>query len=124
MKKTGDLGEKLAAEFLESKGFTILERNWRGIKGMRAPEIDLIARDGETLAFVEVKTTGSDQFGPPQEWITREKQQRLTRAAATYLALNRLSHTACRFDAILVDIRLEPPRITHIPNAFSASDTE
>lgn len=122
MKKRGDLGEQYAADFIEQKGYSILERNWRGIKKMRSPEIDIIASYDDVLIFIEVKTTSTDKYGPPQEWITPDKQKRLTRAAEIYLSVNELTETACRFDVILVDIRPKPPGITHIKNAFPAAE--
>jgi putative endonuclease len=124
MKKTGDYGEDLAARHLESKGYRILERKWRGKKGFKSPEIDIIAELGETLVFVEVKTASTAKFGAPQEWINPAKRVRMAEGAKAYLAVNELPEKACRFDAILVDKSVKPTAITHIENAFSLSDID
>lgn len=122
MKKTGDIGEQIAASYLERKGYTIVERNWRGVKGMRAPELDIVARDKQVLVFIEVKTTTSGKFGQPQEWITDKKKRRLIDAANVYIALDHENDISYRFDAVVVDKSVEPPEVTHIENAFSVSD--
>jgi len=97
--------EALAARFLESRGLTIVARNFR----VRRGEIDLIARDGETLVFVEVRLRSSARFGGAAESITAAKRARLVAAAQVYL-LGQRGDPACRFDAILLD-RLDPARI-------------
>ncbi len=122
MKKTGDLGEELAVAYLERKGYRILKRNWRGVKGMRAPELDIIASDNGVIVFVEVKTSTTNKFGRPQEWITDMKKKRLVQAAEIYLATFDDNPEATRFDAVVVDKSVEPPEIVHIVNAFSISD--
>ncbi len=77
---TGHAGEKLAAEWLASNGFTIREVNWR----YSHLEVDLIATKGDTLHFIEVKTRSSTLFGNPEESITRKKMQNLKDAAERY----------------------------------------
>lgn len=90
--------EEAAARFLEANGLTIVGRNFRTRRG----EIDLIARDGEMLVFVEVRLRSSAAFGGAAASITGAKQARLVAAAGAYLA--RLgSEPPCRFDAILFD---------------------
>lgn len=79
---TGARGELLAAERLTAAGWRILLRNWR----QRAGEIDLVARDGDCLVFVEVRTTRSERFGPPELSVGPRKQARLRRLAAAYVA--------------------------------------
>lgn len=74
-------GESRAAEFLRTQGFQILAQNYR----WRGGEIDLIARDGDCLVFVEVKTRRSHQFGAPEESITPDKQTQVIRTARHYL---------------------------------------
>ena len=101
----GAAAEALAAEFLQARGLTITARNYR----CRGGEIDLIARDGETLIFVEVRLRSDAAFGGAAESITKSKRRRLAFAAAHYLSrLNR--EPPCRFDAVLLDA-LDPGRI-------------
>ena len=104
----GAAAEALAAEFLEARGLTIMARNYR----CRGGEIDLIARDGDTLIFVEVRLRSDPAFGGAAESITAAKRRRLSFAAAHYLS--RLSQPSreppCRFDAILLTA-LDPGRI-------------
>ena len=93
----GAAAEALAAEFLQSRGLSIVARNYR----CRGGEIDLIARDGETLIFVEVRLRSGVAFGGPAASITAAKKRRLAFAAAHYLGrLNR--EPPCRFDAVLL----------------------
>jgi putative endonuclease len=111
----GDRGEREASRFLRSKGFRILQRGYRTARG----EIDLIARDGDTLVFVEVK---SRRAGVPAEAVTLEKQRRLTLAALAFLKKYRLLEQRCRFDVVAIvwpDGR-HAPAIDHIANAFEA----
>jgi putative endonuclease len=104
-------GEALAAAFLQARGLTILERNYR----CRLGEIDLVARDGATTVFVEVRQRGSSAFGGAAASITSAKRLKLLRAARHYMSrLRRLPQ--CRFDALLIEG--EPPRIEWIRNAF------
>ncbi len=101
----GARAEMLAAQFLVARGLTIVTRNFRARRG----EIDLIARDGDTLVFVEVRMRRSQSFGGAGASITRAKCARLTAAANFYLAkLGR--EPPCRFDAVLLD-GLESPNI-------------
>ena len=80
-KTTGSRGELLAAGYLRRQGYTILRTNWRCRRG----EIDIIARDGATLVFVEVRTRRSTNLGSPEESVTPAKQRRLAELAQTYL---------------------------------------
>lgn len=113
MNERGKDAEARAAKFLESRGLTIVARNFRGRYG----EIDLIARDGATLVFVEVRARGSNTFGGAAASITASKREKLTRTALQYLAA--LGSTpACRFDAVLFDGDNTP--IEWIRDAFGA----
>jgi putative endonuclease len=114
-KQLGRWGEDLAANHLTSAGCTILARNWRTRHG----EIDIIARDGETIAFVEVKTRRGTQFGLPEEALTPAKAARLTKLALAYIAQHDLVDTDWRIDLIAVqlDTRGRLLRLEHIPNA-------
>ena len=77
----GQLGEELAAQHLQRLGYVILRRNYRCTSG----EVDIVARDQERLAFVEVRTRRSTTFGTPEESVTPKKQERLANVARTYL---------------------------------------
>lgn len=94
----GRLGEHLAARFLQSAGYAIVDRNWRCARG----EIDLVARDGSETVFVEVKTRSSRAFGHPFEAITAQKLARLRRLAATWCEAHPGQHGPIRIDAIAV----------------------
>jgi putative endonuclease len=94
----GAQAEEMAAAFLAERGLTIVARNFR----RRCGELDIVARDGETLVFVEVRLRRNASFGGAAESITAAKRARLTAAAGLYLArLNRAP--PCRFDAVLMD---------------------
>lgn len=101
----GARAEALAAAFLAARGLTIVERNFRCRRG----ELDLIARDGSTLVFVEVRLRTRRDFGGAAASITATKRARIAAAAGFYLT--RLQRTPpCRFDAVLLDA-LDPARI-------------
>ena len=112
-KEVGAKGEGVAATFLQRQGMDVLERNYRHGHG----EIDIVARDGTTLVFVEVKTATTDQFGPPEGWVDPRKQRQVAKIAEAYLQRHRISDVDCRFDVVAVDAR-QDDRITHIQNAF------
>lgn len=101
----GAQAEALAAQFLERHGLAILARNFRTRRG----EIDLVARDGDTLVFVEVRLRARSDFGGAAASVTARKQQRIVAAALAWLARLR-REPPCRFDAILLD-RLDPDAI-------------
>jgi len=116
----GSDGERAAADFLESRGYRILERNYR----TRLGELDLVADDGGILVFVEVKVRRNDQFGGPAAAITSAKQARIARLAQQYVVSRRLSGRPCRFDVVL--IRGDDPRTRQmelLPGAFDAPAT-
>ena len=111
----GERGELRAAEYLQNKGFYILERNYRTRRG----EIDLICANDRYLVFVEVKTRSSTSFGMPCEAVTSVKQRKLVLAAQQWL-YNHPTELQPRFD--VVEILVSPDRSTcrirHIPDAF------
>ena len=110
----GERAEALAAEFLAAQGMTILERNFR----RRCGEIDLVARDGDTLVFVEVRLRTRGDFGGAAASITAKKRARIAAAAGLYLA--RLRRTPpCRFDAVLLDA-IDPDRIEWMKDFMGA----
>lgn len=97
----GAQAEVLAAAFLERHGLVIVARNFRTRRG----EIDIVARDGDTLVFVEVRLRARSDFGGAAASVTARKQQRIVAASLAYLARLR-GEPVCRFDAVLLD-RLE-----------------
>ena len=109
----GKHGEELAVQYLTEKGYEILERNWRN----KHKEIDLVAKDGETLVIVEVKTRQSDDHGEPDLAVTRQKQTRLIYAANAYIFKYNLDINT-RFDIISIVIKDGNPVIEHIEDAF------
>ncbi len=115
----GAAGEVLAARFLREKGYQILTSNYR----CRLGEVDIIARDGAYIAFVEVKTRRSDGMYAPREAVTAAKQQRLIRTAALYL-MNESVEGQPRFDVVEVVTDPQDPmravEICHIPGAYEA----
>lgn len=112
----GKTGEDHAARELTRRGYAILARRFR----TRAGEIDIIARDGDTLVFVEVKTRRSDRRGGPAEAVDRHKQIRLARIALSYLQATDGVGQRCRFD--VVSVRFAPgadaPAVQVIQGAF------
>jgi putative endonuclease len=111
MNRRGEAAEALAAAFLERKGLAIVARNYR----CRLGEIDLVAREGDTTVFVEVRRRASAAFGGAAASITAAKRARLVRAARHYLSRLK-TMPPCRFDALLIEG--DPPRIEWIRDAF------
>lgn len=118
--RTGEWGERLAARQLERKGLKILGRR---VRVGRRDELDLVARDGATLVFVEVKTRASEAFGRGFDAIDARKRKALSRAARRYLQKLKQRPEYYRFD--VVEVVGSPdagePEIRHIPHAFSIS---
>lgn len=111
----GSQGEKVAADFLRKKGYTVICKNFR----CRSGEVDIIAREGKVLIFVEVKTRRSDSFGSPAAAVTPRKQQQIAKAALEYLARENLFDTEARFDVVSILVAADgKPRIELIQNAF------
>lgn len=110
----GKLGEKLACEFLEKKGYRILEKNWTWQKA----EIDIVVqKEPDTLVIVEVKTRTNSFIGNPEEFVGKSKIRHLVNAAHQYVALHRLN-TEVRFDIVAVVYNSKYQNIEHIENAF------
>lgn len=111
----GKYGEDLAALNLFRQGYQILERNFHlGAYG----ELDIIARQGEWLCFIEVKTQRHKKFGDPVEWVDEQKMRQLQLLAEGYLAQHPELELGCRFDVIGVDLTGKTPRIVHLKDAF------
>lgn len=109
-------GESLAVAHLKARGYAILERNYRAVRG----EIDLIAQDGDFIVFVEVKTRRSLKFGLPQTAVTTQKQRQISKVALAYLQTHNLFDAPCRFDVIAIHLssRLELLKLEQIESAF------
>ena len=114
--KLGELGEELACGELAARGYAILETRYR----TRYGEIDVVAKDGETTVFVEVRMKSSPRFGAAAESVTRSKQRRVVRMAVDYIARHGLENRPVRFDVVAIDVVDEVTRITVIPSAFDA----
>jgi putative endonuclease len=116
-KSKGSYGENIAADYLESKNYKIIKRNF--VFG-KIGEIDLIAQDGKVLVFVEVKLRTNNTFGDPLDSIDYRKQKNLKKTAEGYYYVNKINDMECRFDVIVIDIRngMENPSISHLVNAM------
>ncbi|OHC73592.1 MAG: YraN family protein [Rhodospirillales bacterium RIFCSPLOWO2_01_FULL_65_14] len=113
----GRRAEQLAVDYLAAHGYAIVERNVRVPVG----EIDVVAREGQTLCFIEVRSTSSEQWGGPLASITDRKRQHLIRAAQWYLRYSSVRATETRFDVVAISWRdPEPPTIEVVKGAFTA----
>jgi len=110
----GERGEAVAAGLLEKQGYKIIELNYRCKLG----EIDIIARDGGTLAFVEVKTRRSERFGNPKWAVTPKKRRKISMVALEYLKSTRQMGCKARFDVVAILSGGERPQIELVKNAF------
>lgn len=120
MKRTiGELGEKAACKHLKKQGYKILECNYKSFSGKMVGEIDVVARRGDTISFVEVKTRKSEDFGLPCEAVTKSKQQKIIRTAYTYIETH---HLDANYSFDIVEVFHNEKKILsvrHIPNAFT-----
>jgi putative endonuclease len=116
----GQRGERAAAKYLKRHGYIIIACGHRDHFG----EIDIIAVDGRTVVFVEVKTRSAHDSGHPADAVDHDKQRRLTRAAAAYRKRHDLLETAARFDVIAITwpSGKGKPVIEHFKNAFDATE--
>jgi len=111
----GRAGEAHAARFLEAQGYVLLARNWR----VREGELDIVAQEGDTLAFVEVKSRRTLTYGTGEERIDARKQQRLALLAERFLAAHPdLAFRQYRFDVVVIDYTQRPAQIRLYRNAF------
>jgi len=113
-RKTGAAGEQLAAAYLKNKGYTIAERNYRCIFG----EVDIIACEGNTIVFIEVKSRRSAEYGDPESSVGLTKQRKLSNIALAYLNEHNLENQPARFDVIAILMKRNENEIRHIQNAF------
>ncbi len=114
----GKEAEAAAERLLRGKGYTILDRNIRFGRG----ELDLVARVGEMLIFVEVKARRTGHFGGASHAVTAHKERQIIHLAAQYLAHHQLEHHLCRFDVLLYHAKASGvPVLEHIEHAFEVS---
>jgi putative endonuclease len=113
----GDAAEERACRHLGRSGFTIVERNYRTKGG----EIDIVARKGDVLVFVEVRSLEVPDFGTPEESVTPAKRRRIVRAARQYhLNVPSSSWREARFDVIAIEGSGDAAALRHYPAAFDA----
>jgi putative endonuclease len=105
--KLGTQGESIAAAHLEAQGMRIIDRNVHSRYG----EVDLIAEEGDTLVFVEVKTRRTAAYGTPEESVTPRKRERLLLTAQTYLQQHDLDQRAYRIDVVAITLQASGPAI-------------
>jgi putative endonuclease len=113
----GKIGEDLACRELQRRGYAILTRRYR----RRVGELDIVARDGRTLVFVEVKARDGLEFGAGGEAVTAVKRRRMVGVAEEYLVRHRLVGCRCRFDVVSIDFQTGGPVIEIYQNAFDVS---
>lgn len=111
----GKVGEDLACAELQRRGYEILARRYR----TRYGEIDIIGREGDTIAFVEVKTRAGSAFGGGEAAVNEWKQRRIGQMATEYLARQHLFEPACRFDVVVIDFEHDRPRVEVYQDAFT-----
>jgi putative endonuclease len=111
----GKSGEDVAIEYLKKKKYRIVDKGFRFMRG----EIDIIAYDGRTLVFIEVKTRKSTQFSSPEESVTPAKRKQLRKVAEGYLMRKHIQDVECRFDVLSVSCdELEGYSVKHFKEAF------
>jgi putative endonuclease len=116
-KEIGQKGENLAVDYLQNAGYTVLERNYRCKLG----EIDIIARDNDTLVFIEVRSRSSLAFGLPQESINRRKRHQISKVALEYMIRRKLKNIPARFDVVAVSFEGRKEKVDLIKDAFELS---
>lgn len=114
----GNFGEDVACRELEARGYEILARRYR----RRGGEIDIIARDGRTTVFIEVKARDGKDFGDAVEAVTLWKRRRISRIALEYLARSHRTESSCRFDVVAIHLENDRPVVSVYQNAFDAVD--
>jgi len=113
----GKSGEDLACAELERRGYAIIARRYRQRRG----ELDIIARDGATLVFIEVKAREDLRFGGGLEAITPQKRRRMEHMAIEYIARQHIAECPSRFDVVSIHFEAEQPVIEVFQNAFDVS---
>ena len=115
--KLGKTGEDLACQELQRRGYAIVAKRYR----RRGGELDIIARDGATLVFIEVKTRDGRAFGEAAEAVTPFKRRRIARLALDYMARHRLSDCPCRFDVVSIHLDSGEPVFEVFQGAFDVT---
>ena len=110
----GKIGEDLACRELERRGYAIVARRYRRRRG----ELDIVARDGPTLVFVEVKARESCDFGEAAEAVTWLKRRRISQLAVEYMTQHRIANCPCRFDVVSIHLEAGTPVVEVYQNAF------
>jgi putative endonuclease len=113
MNSLGKRGEDIALRFFRKKGYRVVERNYRTPFG----EIDLIARDGDILVFIEVKTRADIAYGRPFEAVDRRKREKMRKVALSFMK-RFPAEVPARFDVLSIDMEAGREKIEHIPDAF------
>ena len=113
-KDTGRKGEELAVGFLRNAGYRLVERNYR----CRFGEIDIVAMDGSTIVFIEVKSRRTESFGVPQLAVGRDKQKKISRIALNYLQEKNITTRNARFDVVAVKMLPAGDTLELIQDAF------
>lgn len=103
----------MACEYLKKNGFSVIERNYRSVTG----EIDIIAREGKSLVFLEVKGRRNEKFGSPFEAVNKPKQRKIIKTAICFIKQNKLRPEEIRFDVVGIS---SEDKIEHIKNAFQS----
>lgn len=116
-RQIGDEGEELAVAYLESKGYTILERNYH----FERAEVDIVAYDNKAcIVFAEVKIRSTNKFGEPEEFVDQQKIQNIYKAAEAWIYERKMDGSPVRFDVIgILQRDNEAPDIKHFENAFT-----
>ncbi|KFO67716.1 hypothetical protein ER57_09055 [Smithella sp. SCADC] len=117
--QTGKDGEKIAADFLKKNGYRIIEANFRCAIG----EIDIIAREKDSLVFIEVKTRKSRELGFPEQAVGIKKQKKMSQLALWYLQKKNMNNAASRFDVLAITMLPAGNEIKLIKNAFDFNET-
>ena len=118
-KPKGNFIESKAASFIAGQGYTVLTRNY----AYRGGELDIVARDGDTIVFIEVKSVWNNQQGNPAARVNHEKQKKIWQTACHFLATQKELapkglEERCRFDVLSARVYQTPLQFTHIKNAF------
>lgn len=114
----GRRGEDEALLFLEQQGYRILTRNYKSKLG----EIDIVAKDKDTICFVEVKSRSSESFGSPEEAVLKSKQRQISKAALSYLKEKKLLQKRARFDVVSLLYSDGIRKLSLIKNAFELAE--
>lgn len=114
--KSQNEGENIACSFLKKNGYKIKEKNFR----TRYGELDIVALDSKTICFIEVKSRSRTDYGMPEEFVDKNKQEKLIKAALTYISKNKIKDQDMRFDIVSIDLNTSAARV--IKNAFDVDD--